>query len=67
MKYVFGFLGTGNMGSALVRAVSKTVPSEKICICDHNESKTNALKDELGVRVENAENLVKIANTSCLA
>jgi pyrroline-5-carboxylate reductase len=59
MKYVFGFLGTGNMGSALVRAVSKTVPSEKICICDHNVSKTNALKDELGVRVENAENLVK--------
>ncbi len=59
MKYVFGFLGTGNMGSALVRAVTKTVSADKICICDQNEIKTSALKLELGVNVENAENLVK--------
>ncbi|MBE5731627.1 MAG: pyrroline-5-carboxylate reductase [Clostridiales bacterium] len=59
MKYVFGFLGTGNMGSALVRAVCKTVDSNKICICDQNKDKTNSLKTELGLNVENAENLVK--------
>ncbi len=59
MKYVFGFLGTGNMGSALVRTVCKTVSADKICICDHNEKKTTALKTELGVSVETAENLVK--------
>ncbi|MBO5224380.1 MAG: pyrroline-5-carboxylate reductase [Clostridia bacterium] len=59
MKYVFGFLGTGNMGSALVRAVAKQVSADKICICDHNESKTSALKNELGVSVESAEELVR--------
>ena len=59
MKYVFGFLGTGNMGSALVRAVCKTVSCDKICICDHNEIKTSALKNELGVHVESAETLIK--------
>lgn len=59
MRYVFGFLGAGNMGSALVRAVSKSVPADKICICDHNKDKTDSIKNELGVAVLDADTMIE--------
>lgn len=59
MKYQFGFLGTGNMGSALVRAVSKTVSCDKICICDHDAEKTEKLRTELGVNVASADEMIE--------
>lgn len=47
------------MGSALVRAVAKKVDSNKICICDHNAYKTDKLKNELGVAVDNAVAMIE--------
>ena len=55
MKYEFGFLGTGNMGSALVKAVSLALEPTKILIYDHNKTKTEQLKTELGVCVSDNE------------
>lgn len=60
MEYTFGFIGCGNMGGALVRAVAKSLDKEKIAVCDHNEAKTTTLEKELGVKTLNA---VEIAQT----
>ncbi|MBQ9761373.1 MAG: pyrroline-5-carboxylate reductase [Clostridia bacterium] len=45
----FGFIGCGNMGGALLRAVSKSVTAEQIMIFDPNTEKTALLASELGV------------------
>lgn len=46
MKY--GFIGCGNMGSALARAVAKS--TKDILLCDNDESKAKILSQELGVK-----------------
>ena len=43
----FGFIGCGNMGGALVRAVSKSVGSENVYIADKAVDKAQLLADEL--------------------
>lgn len=43
----FGFIGCGNMGGALVRAVSKSVGSENVYIADKAVDKARLLADEL--------------------
>lgn len=48
MKYEFGFIGCGNMGGALARAVAKTIPGEKIALCDLMPGKATALACEIG-------------------
>ncbi len=58
-NYLIGFIGCGNMGGALVRAVAKTVRGENIAVCDHNPEKTQALQNELGVQVCSDTELVK--------
>lgn len=55
----FGFIGCGNMGSAIVRAVAKAGFSEKMLITDHNMSKMKYLSDEYKVKISDA---VTIAN-----
>lgn len=57
MKYTLGFIGCGNMGGALIRAAAKAVKANQIAVCDYDETKTAALKNELGVAVENAKAL----------
>ena len=57
MKYEYGFIGCGNMGGALVGAVAKTLPPEKIAVCDHNAAKTETLKKTYGVIVATAEEI----------
>lgn len=47
MKYEFGFIGTGNMGGAIARAVSKATDS--VILADHFADKAQALAQELGV------------------
>ena len=49
MKYTFGFIGCGNMGGALVRAVNKTVASDKIAVADYCQDKVISLQNTLGV------------------
>lgn len=48
MNETFGFIGTGNMGGALARAVSKTVPAENIFLSDGNDAVASALAQSLG-------------------
>ena len=47
-KYIFGFIGTGNMGGALARAAAKRLPPEKIVLANRTAAKARALADALG-------------------
>lgn len=55
-----GFIGTGNMGSALAKAAIKVVGKENILLSNRTEAKAKALADELGCKYtsneENAKN-----------
>ena len=44
----YGFIGAGNMGGALARALAKTVPGRDIVISDQDGEKAAALARELG-------------------
>lgn len=46
MNYLLGFIGCGNMGGALVRAVAKTTKS--LAVCDYLPQKAEALAKECG-------------------
>lgn len=59
MKYLAGFIGSGNMGSALATAVSKTIDPKKIAVSDHSHEKADALADTLGVISANNTEIVK--------
>jgi pyrroline-5-carboxylate reductase len=50
-KYQFGFIGCGNMGGALVRAISAQVPAEHILIADRIANNTEQLQAQCGVCV----------------
>ena len=54
MSYTFGFIGTGNMGGALARAVAKALPGERIVLADQCTEKAAALAQELGCRQADA-------------
>ena len=45
--YKIGFIGAGNMGSALAIAASKTVGNGQIIITDHNNSKLTSLESQI--------------------
>lgn len=47
----FGFIGTGNMGSAIARAVRRALPGREIMLADTNAAKAQALAAELDCRV----------------
>ena len=46
----FGFLGTGNMGGALARAVCRRVPAGDVVLSNRTAAKAEALAEELGCR-----------------
>ena len=48
MQYTFGFIGCGNMGGALVKAVANTINAKQIALCDQNADKAAALADGVG-------------------
>ena len=48
MQYSIGFIGTGNMGSALARAVSKAVPPDSLYLSNRTTKKAQLLAKELG-------------------
>ena len=45
---VFAFIGTGNMGGALARAASKTIPGDQILLANRTEVKAAALAEDIG-------------------
>ena len=46
INYRFGFIGVGNMGSALAKAASKS--TKQILLCDHDASKAADLSRQIG-------------------
>ena len=48
MTYEFGFIGTGNMGGALARAVCRRVSPAQVVLTNRTAAKAEALAAELG-------------------
>ena len=48
MNVIFSFIGTGNMGGALVRAAAKKLPADAILLSNRTAAKAEALANELG-------------------
>ena len=48
---VFGFIGCGNMGSALATAARKALPGESILLANRTPGKARALAEKLGATV----------------
>ena len=61
-KYQFGFIGCGNMGGALVRAISAKIAKERILIADCLEQNTKRLQQDCGVCV--AKDAAEIAQSA---
>lgn len=50
-KYTIGFIGTGNMGGALIRAACKGIDPKQVLITNHTLDKAKRLADEVGCDV----------------
>lgn len=50
VMYTFGFIGVGNMGGALARAVCCKCPPERVLLSNRTAQKAEALARELGLR-----------------
>lgn len=57
-----GFIGTGNMGSALARAVRKSVAPDQLLLADYSETKALALARELGCKSADNKTIAAEAN-----
>lgn len=49
-KKIFGFIGTGNMGGAFARAVSRTVDGSQLLLANRSPEKARLLAEELHAR-----------------
>ena len=58
----YGFIGCGNMGSALVTSVAKKIGGENILLADANNDKASALANSCGAKVCNNIELAKKAD-----
>ena len=59
MKKTIGFIGCGNMGAALARAVRKTVDGADLLLADLDVGKCEALAKELDAKVSSAEEIAE--------
>ena len=55
MRKTYGFIGTGNMGGALARAVAKTADPVSIVLSNRTMEKAKILAEELNCRYAQAE------------
>lgn len=67
MELTYGFIGAGNMGSALIRALSKHVDGAHIGVSDPTPEKVDALKSAFGVVPTNNEAIAANAEYVVLA
>ncbi len=51
MKYTFGFIGTGNMGSAIAKAVAKSKGGKNIALANRSTQKAECLASQIGATV----------------
>ena len=58
----FGFIGTGNMGGALARALAKNVEGDSILLANRSAEKAAALAAELGCKAVSSEAIAKKAD-----
>ena len=58
----FGFIGTGNMGGAVARAVRKHLDGERLLLANRTASKAEALAQELGCRTADNETVAETAD-----
>lgn len=61
MKKTVGFIGCGNMGAALARAVARGEGNAELLLADLDIAKCTALADALGARVSTAEEIAREA------
>lgn len=59
---IFGFIGTGNMGGALARAVRKTTDGRRILLANRSPEKSRLLAQELDACTENNQSLARQAD-----
>lgn len=57
MNHTFGFVGTGNMGGAVAKAVAKAVPGKDVFLCDSDMAKAEALAAQLQCQTAAIEKL----------
>ena len=62
MKKTIGFIGCGNMGAALARAVAKSVDGADILLADLDAAKCEALAEALGACGATAEEIAQTAS-----
>lgn len=60
-KVKYGFIGTGNMGSALASAVSLSVGGECIAVADASSKKAQLLSEEIGCICSDTNSVAKDA------
>lgn len=59
MNTYIGFIGAGNMGGALASAVSLTVSSKQVMICDKDDAKARQLSEKLGCLCATGEEIIQ--------
>lgn len=57
--YDFGFIGAGNMGSALCQGVCRKVEAKKVAVSDINADKAKKLSEKCGCIAAQAEDILK--------
>ena len=56
INYRFGFIGVGNMGSALAKAASRS--TKQIIVCDHDAEKASSLAQRIGCEFADSRTVV---------
>lgn len=59
---IFGFIGTGNMGGALARAVRRKVEGGQILLANRSPEKCRLLAEELGAAMAENGDVAKVAD-----
>ena len=67
MSMTYGFIGAGNMGSALIRALVKHEAPANVAVSDPSEERVAALCDSLGVKKSDNETIASTADYVVLA
>ena len=67
MKYKIGFIGCGNMGGALVKAVARVLQRGEIAVCDRNDDKIEKLQKDCGAIPLTAEEIARECSLRCSA